>query len=134
MEKQEQTISNPVAGEQPPKAEAEAVVKAVEVAKPEPPPAETVTIEKAEFEKLKSQIQDMEKRLAERKEQDIVADAILKAVERLEPKVKKVHEEMAATVEKSADEQITEMKKQMEKMSLGELTKLMLKQAGSKEE
>jgi hypothetical protein len=140
MEAKEQTISNPVAGEAtgiPPKAEAEAVVKAVEVpVVPPTPPApaeETVTIAKAEFEKLKAHMQDMEKNLATRKEQDLVADAILKAVERLEPKIKKVHEE-PETVEKSEADKTADLRKQMEKMSVGELTQMMLKQAGSKEE
>jgi len=126
-EKIEKTISNPVAGEAtgiPPKAETEAVVKAAEPAKTE----ENVSITKAEFEKMKSQMQEMEKNLAVRKEQDIVAEAILKAVERLEPKMKKVHEEIQ-TVEQSEAEKTADMRKQMEKMSVGELTQLMLKNA-----
>jgi len=102
METIEKTTSNPVIGDvTPPKAEAEAVVVKVETPVVSPPKVEeTVTIAKAEFEKLKTQMQEMEKSLALRKEQDVVADAILKAVEKLEPKIKKVHEEVA-TVEKS---------------------------------
>jgi hypothetical protein len=124
-----ETPSIPVAGEAPPKAETEAVVvKVAEVPKVETPVTETTvapTVDyKAEFEKLQAQIQDMEKA---RKEQDLVADAILKAVDRLEPKVKKVHEEMVTTP-KTEEEQKEEAKAAINKMSIGELTQAMFKQ------
>jgi len=125
--------SIPVAGEAPPKAETEAVVVKAEVPKVEeaPPvtevPAPTIDY-KAEFEKLQAQNKDMEKLLAERKEQDLVASAILKAVERLEPKIKKVHEEVVTTP-KTDEEQTAELKASMNKMSIGELTQAMLKRA-----
>ena len=127
MEKKDETISIPVAGEAPPKAEAEAVVVKAEAPKVETPvtevPAPTIDY-KAEFEKLQAQIQDMEKA---RKEQDLVADAILKAVDRLEPKVKKVHEEMVTTPQ-TEEEKTAELKASMSKMSIGELTQAMFKQ------
>jgi hypothetical protein len=135
METKDENLSKTVAGEAtgiPPKTETEVVAK-VAMTVEEPLKVETVTMEKAEFEKIKAQMQEMEKNLALRKEQDTVAEAILKAVERLEPKMKKVHEEIQ-TVEKSAKEREEEMKKQMEKMSVGELTQLMLKGAKAKED
>jgi len=131
MEKNMETTPIPVAGEAPPKAETEAVVAKAEVPKVETPVTETPapTIDyKAEFEKLLAANKDMEKALAERKEQDVVADAILKAVEKLEPKIKKVHEEVS-TAPKSEEEKTEEMKASMNKMSIGELTQAMLKRA-----
>jgi len=95
---------------------------------------ETITVSKAEFEKLQVQNQELEKALAKSKEQDLVADAILKAVEKLEPKIKKVHEEPEKEVTKSEEEKVNEMRKQMEKMSVGELTQLMLKQTPTSKE
>ena len=140
MEEKPENVSNPIAGEAtetPPKAEVVApVVKQEEAPKVETPAVavpETITVTKAEFEKLQAQIQDMEKSLAARKEQDMVADAILKAVERLEPKIKKVHEEVE-TVEKSEAQRTNEDKERISKMSIGELTQLMLKRAPSSQE
>jgi len=127
-----ETPSIPVAGEAPPKAEAEAVVKVAEVPKVETPVKETTvapTVDyKAEFEKLQAQYKDMEKLFAERKEQDLVAEAILKAVERLEPKIKKVHEE-AITTPKTEEEKTEEAKAVIKNMSIGELTQAMFKRA-----
>jgi len=135
--------SNPVAGATgiPPKPEVEAkdkvkVEEKKEEASAETPAKsdETVTISKAEFEKLQAQNQELEKALAKSKEQDVVANAILKAVEKLEPKIKKVHEEPDKIV-KSDEEKVEEMRTQMKKMSVGELTQLMLKRTPiSKEE
>ena len=128
MENTKETTPIPVAGEAPPKAETEAVVKA-ETTPVETPAQTAPTIDyKAEFEKLLAANKDMEKALAERKEQDVVADAILKAVEKLEPKIKKVHEEVS-TAPKSEEEKTEEMKASMNKMSIGELTQAMLKRA-----
>jgi len=132
--------SVPVAGEEvtktPPKAEeTEAKVtksepEKTEPVKPEPEPVkpeeEKVTVSKAEFEKLQSQNKEMEKIIEKRKEEDTVAGAILKAVERLEPKIKKVHDEPQPMTENEKKE---DMKEQMSKMSVGELTSLMLKRA-----
>jgi phage head maturation protease len=136
MEKNE-ALSNPVAGEAtgtPPKAEVEAVVVKQDAPKVEvPAQPEMVTISKADmeaFQKLQSQLKDMEKVLADRKEQDVVADAIMKAVEKLEPKIKKVHEEVQTT-EKSEAQKTEEAKTRLRKMSIGELTQQMFKSVSS---
>jgi len=134
MEKKEE-LSIPVAGEAtgtPPKAETEApVIKqeaAPEVKPPEPAPE---MIAKAEYEKLQAQVEEMKKTLADRKEQDLVADAILKAVERLEPIVKKVHEEVKP---KTEDDKKVEEYERLSKLSAGELMAEMLKHASSSKE
>jgi hypothetical protein len=133
MEKIE-TLSNPVAGEAtgtPPKAEVEAVVVKQDAPKVETPAQpEMVTMSKADFQKLQSQVTDMEKVLAARKEEDVVASAILKAFEKLEPKIRKVHEE-PETVEKSEAQKADETKARLNKMSVGELTQQMFKSVSS---
>lgn len=123
MEKTE--VSIPVAGEAPPVVEAVVKVEVPVEVKPAEIPTPSIDY-KAEFEKLQTQLKDMEKNLAERKEQDIVADAILKAVERLEPKIKKVHEEMVTTP-KTDEDRLTEAKTDLSKLSIGELTQAMFK-------
>lgn len=131
MEKNE-TLSTPAAGEAtgtPPKAETEAAMDKGQTTEKLSAQTETVTITKAElegFQKLQSKMQDMEKALAERKEEDVVEKALLKAVEKLQPKIKKVHEE-AETTEKSEAQKLSEQKDKLSKMSLGELSHMMLK-------
>jgi len=130
-----ETVSNPVAGEAtgtPPVAVTEAPVTKQEEkieAKPlEKPPEETVTMTKAEFEKLQSQLKDLEMK---KKLEDMAQEAILKAVEKLEPKIKKAYEEVKP---KTDEEKRAEEAEMMRKMSVGELTAAMLKRATSSEE
>jgi hypothetical protein len=127
--------SNPVAEATAKPEEAKDVKEKKEVAAETPAKSdETITVSKADFERLQVQTQELEKALAKSKEQDLVANAILKAVEKLEPKVKKVHEEPEKEVTKSEEEKVNEMRKQMEKMSVGELTQLMLKRTPTSKE
>ena len=124
--------STPAVGKEvtgnPPKAEEKKAV----VTKPATPVVaaadESITVKKADFEKLQSQVQEMEKALNKAKENDVVADAIIKAVEKLEPKIKKVHEEMEL-VEKTEEQKKQDKKDELNKMSVGQLTSMMLKGA-----
>jgi len=114
----------------PPIAETEALAKTAQEIKPE-------TVLKADFDALLQKMaekdaelakrdSELAKYLAEKKEQDMVADAVIKALERLEPKIKKVHDEVKP---KTDEEKADEMKGLISKMSAGELTAYMLKHA-----
>lgn len=101
-------------------------------APPSPPAEEMLSISKADFERQKSRLDELEKALIEKKSEEEAASAFIKMLDTLQPKIKKHYEEfkpevVTENIEKS-------MKDEMNKMSIGELTGMMLKSASVKKE
>lgn len=89
------------------------------------PDAETVSISKADHEKMVS-------RLAELEKQTEVREILLKMAAELKPIIKKEYEEVK-TQPKTAEEQKAELRAIIDKASVGELTSAMLKATKPKE-
>jgi phage head maturation protease len=88
-----------------------------------------MTADLAKMKELETKSQELEKRNDELSKSETVKDILLKAIEKLQPEIKKAHEEMVTLSE--ADKE-AEMKKQINNISHGELTSQMLKSAEKK--
>lgn len=98
------------------------------VSKPE---VETLSVAKADYEKMTSRLEQLEKIASEKGKENEAKDVLLKMVEELTPIIRKGYEEVKP-VEKTAEEKESEMKAALDKMSIGELSGYMFKNAPEK--